>query len=350
MAKFLEEEEYNIPRVHASDLSYDEFIEQYQIPNKPVIIEGLSDDWPAMQKWTFKQLYQDYGDVEFEIGEDEIGTPVKVSMKDYIQYMVLNDDDSPMYLFQRDIHKVPAMTKLLEDYKVPDYFKVDYQQIIDEKYKPNYNWFLVGPRRSGSYIHYDPFGMSAWNTCLEGNKRWILLEPGVDKNIANGEEYRSQGDLDNFDAINHILKIYPKLKEAGLVKKKYEFIQKRGDTIFLPSRWWHVVLNVDDTIAITQNFTNEGNFERVWKSFRRTKKRSACNWLRNMKIKNKTLFERAKSKFLSGNSYWFIEMNKVDNFKMYDEYLSQDQPWPMSPASSQTESSDELSDFDFDYS
>jgi hypothetical protein len=72
----LRSKEENIPRVHCDDLSVEDFIEKYQIPNKPVIIEGLADDWPAMSKWSFKYFYEKYGDVEFEVGEDEIGTPV----------------------------------------------------------------------------------------------------------------------------------------------------------------------------------------------------------------------------------------------------------------------------------
>jgi len=208
---------------------------------------------------------------------------------------------------------------------------------MDEKSKPDYNWLLIGPRRSGSYIHYDPFSMSAWNTSFQGHKKWILFEPNLERDVAEGFDFRTSENLDNYDAINHILNIYPKLLEEGLIKKKYEFVQKRGDTIFLPSRWWHVVLNIDDTIAITQNFTNSGNFENVWRSFRRTKKRSACNWLRNMMKKDQELYKKA------------IKMNEEDGFKMYDYYKMNSEPWPLSNASSQTESSDDLSDYEFEY-
>lgn len=56
-----------------------------------------------------------------------------------------------------------------------------------------------------------------------------------------------------------------------------------------------------------------------------------------MKTKDPSLFERA------------VKMNNDDGYVMYDQYLKNNQPWPLSPASSQTESSEELSDFDFDY-
>ena len=94
----------------------------------------------------------------------------------------------------------------------------------------------------------------------------------MDRDFVEASEYRTPENLDNYEALNHVINFYPKLLESGLVKKRYEFVQKRGDTIFLPSKWWHVVINVDDTIAITQNFTNKANFEMAWRSFRRTKK------------------------------------------------------------------------------
>lgn len=57
-------------------------------------------------------------------------------------------------------------------------------------------WFLVGPRRSGTSLHIDPLGTSAWNTVVSGRKLWVLFPPHVDKDVAKGKDLIRQGEDD----------------------------------------------------------------------------------------------------------------------------------------------------------
>ena len=44
----------------------------------------------------------------------------------------------------------------------------------------------------------------------------------------------------------------------------YQFIQYPGDTLYVPTGWWHAVVNLDTTVGCTQNFCDRSNFEKVW--------------------------------------------------------------------------------------
>lgn len=65
--------------------------------------------------------------------------------------------------------------------------------------------------------------------------------------------------------------------------------------MFVPGGWWHSVLNLDNTIAVTQNFADSDNFERVWLRTRRDRKRLALRWLKFLEIERPDLAGIAKA-------------------------------------------------------
>lgn len=67
-----------------------------------------------------------------------------------------------------------------------------------------------------------------------------------------------------------------------------------GDTVFIPGGWWHAVLNLEDTIAITENFCSKQNFDKVWKETRTGRKKMAQKWLQCLKLQYPDLALRAE--------------------------------------------------------
>ncbi|XP_043722448.1 F-box protein At1g78280-like [Telopea speciosissima] len=240
------------------NLSLEDFHHEYD-GQKPVLITGLAEKWPARKTWTIDQLFMNYGDTAFRLSRRS-SKKITMKFKDYVLYMKLQHDEEPLYIFDDKFGEdAPG---LLKDYSVPHLFQEDLFDVLDRDQRPPFQWLIIGPERSGASWHVDPALTSAWNTLLYGRKRWALYPPGrvplgviVDVNEEDGDV-----NVETPSSLQWWLDIYPLLADED---KPIECTQLPGETIFVPSGWWHCVLNLETTIAVTQNFVNSNNFEYV---------------------------------------------------------------------------------------
>uniref|UniRef100_A0A7N0UM70 F-box protein n=1 Tax=Kalanchoe fedtschenkoi TaxID=63787 RepID=A0A7N0UM70_KALFE len=244
------------------EISIEEFSRDYD-GKKPVLIDGLADTWPARSTWTPDQLIQKYGETAFKISQRS-SKKVTMKLKDYVSYMELQHDEDPLYVFDDKFGEVAP--DLLNDYSVPHLFQEDFFDVLGNEVRPAFRWLIVGPERSGASWHVDPALTSAWNTLLCGRKRWALYPPGrvpVGVTVHVNEE---DGDVnvDTPTSLQWWLDFYPLLADKD---KPIELTQLPGETIFVPTGWWHCILNLETTVAVTQNFVNSKNFEYVCLDF-----------------------------------------------------------------------------------
>lgn len=302
----------------------------------------VQTEWPALHRWTLPSLSTDTTllDRPFKVGEDDDGHAVHMKLRHFLQYMQHNHDDSPLYIFDATFDEDKrGAARLLVDYTVPPYFNEDLMSLVGERRRPPYRWFLVGPTRSGTTVHIDPLGTSAWNTLIVGAKRWVLFPPHVPKSVVKGSKLILPGEDD--EAIHYFTTILPRMKrraaavatmvnncrsshgtnggrgrcDGGGCKdlggyanfECYEFTQYPGETVFIPHGWWHAVLNLTDTVGITQNYCSRRNFDAVWTQARSGRKKMSCSWLRKLDVVYPDLAHRAR------------ELNARDGYVMLEE-------------------------------
>ncbi|CAK4692755.1 hypothetical protein LEN26_016494 [Aphanomyces euteiches] len=285
-----------IPRVDGSKLSVEDFKAQYERPNLPVILTNVVTKWPAMTRWTDEYLREKCGDTTFYAGG------FAMTMDKYMRYSRTLRDDQPLFIFDKKF--ASTVPQLAADYTVPDFFQDDLFKLLGPEGRPDYRWLIFGPEGSGSSFHIDPNSTCAWNAVLRGSKKWIMfppeiVPPGVHPSADGGEVSTPVSLMEWF------VTFYSQTKSK--TPQHLEGICRTGEMIFVPRGWWHLVLNVEESLAITQNYVSTSNLEHV------------LHFLKDKPDQVSGLDEEAKRPLLYANFRAALEENHPELLKPFDK-------------------------------
>ncbi|KAB8302245.1 hypothetical protein EYC80_005688 [Monilinia laxa] len=217
--------------------------------DKPFILTAPVREWPAYHSWDTEALLQKHSETKFRA--EAVDWPLKT----YIQYMNSSNDESPLYLFDRDfISKMNLQTKDIPTppYQIPSCFGEDLFTVLGAN-RPDDKWLIVGPARSGSTYHKDPNATSAWNAVLRGSKYWIMF-PSTPSSPPPPGVYVSEDQSEVTSPLSIAEWLLGFHAEARRTPGCVEGVCAAGEVLHVPSGWWHLVVNLDASIAITQNF------------------------------------------------------------------------------------------------
>lgn len=247
-----------IDRRSANELSVEAFKREYEDANRPVILTEAIHTWPAIDKWTDAYLTETCEGQTFYAGGYQL------AMDKYLHYSRTLVDDQPLFIF--DKHFASTVPALAADYSVPLYFHDDYFSLLGDE-RPDYRWLIIGPKKSGSSFHIDPNSTNAWNGVVRGAKKWIMFPPDI---VPPGVHPSEDGGAVSspVSLIEWFVTFYPQIKKLPAHRKPLEGVCRTGEIVFVPHGWWHLVLNIDESIAVTQNFVCKGNVRGVLRFLR----------------------------------------------------------------------------------
>lgn len=240
-----------IPRRH--QLSREDFLREHYSVNQPVIITGMMENWPAMQKWNLDFFKTQLGDreVEVQFGRNsdanyEINSTSHKRMMPFAEYIDLiknTDKTNDFYMTaNNDSKNRDALIELWADIvQLPEYLS---QQ------QSNRGFLWLGPAGTITPFHHDL--TNNFMAQVIGRKRLRMIPACELANVYNNKHVFTPIDGRNLD-----LGRYPNLADAQIL----ECVLEPGEVLFLPVGCWHFVegLEVSATITFT-NFLWDNDF------------------------------------------------------------------------------------------
>lgn len=227
-----------IPRVQ--NISKADFIKNYYKPQKPVLIEGLTKNWKAFQKWNLDYIQQHAGDQIVPLynneptkGKQNSAEPAtEMKMTDYIELIKTKPTDLRIFFYDLKV-KLP---ELLRDFEYPD---------IGLKFFKRLPVLFFGGEGSKVLPHYDMDLADLVHFHFHGTKEVMLFSPAQTKFI-----YKipfAVHNLESIDLDNPDFDKYPALQYLEGLSAS----MKHGDALYMPSGYWHYIKYMDGGFSMT---------------------------------------------------------------------------------------------------
>ncbi|MGN7865673.1 cupin-like domain-containing protein [Chryseobacterium sp.] len=223
------------------EISKEEFYEKYLKPRRPVVIKNMAKKWPAYQKWTMEYMKEVVGDVEVPLYDSSKADPsapinasaAKMKFGDYIDLIQREPTDLRIFLFD----PIKYAPKLLEDYISPKELMGGFL----DKY-PN---MFFGGKGSVTFLHFDIDMAHIFHTHFNGRKHILLFDYKWRERLYQ-IPYATYA-LEDYDIENPDFTKFPALDGVEGI----ECYLEHGDTLFMPTGWWHWMKYLDGSFSIS---------------------------------------------------------------------------------------------------
>lgn len=286
-----------IDRLHLP--SPEEFKSEYIDKRRPAVITGLMDHWPAMGRWDFDYFRAHFGDLDIHANIQNldgklilghVGNFRAMKLGDLLDEIEKNDDPSlAYYLRAYPVHRmIEHYPGLADDYDLPDlapnwadirmraqwrtgtrnparllglYLAKSFLNRGSGKPVPRSvvssrvaAVMFIGGKGTVTPFHSDGMQTAAYLNQVMGRKRCYFVSPDQDARMYP-RAFRRQFGMAQVDYRRPDLARQPLFRDVVVE----ETILNPGETLYVPSNYWHAIEAMDASISYSHQIVNDNN-------------------------------------------------------------------------------------------
>ena len=218
-----------------------DFKSNYLAPRRPLVIKGLTNNWPARQKWTAEYLKQTVGKKVVPLYDNSKADPSKpinsaaaeMPFDEYID--LIKSQPTELRIFFFNIFK--QAPQLLNDIILPKDLMGGFLESMPAMF--------FGGSNSVTFLHYDIDLPHIFHTHFGGRKHVILFENKWKRRLycIPNATYA----LEDYDVANPDIAGFPALDGV----KGTEVFLEHGDTLFMPTGYWHWMKYLEGSFSLS---------------------------------------------------------------------------------------------------
>jgi len=169
------------------------------------------------------------------------------------------DEADGLYVY--DISLPLQLPGLLEYVRLPRYFSHCYLQQTMRRHVFSKSWptLFIGAQGTQAKLHVDQWHGHFWMYLVSGRKHWTIFHPDdahlLGPQVPEGRHHPVFPDLKDLEA--NAVADAPDFRKA----RRLDVVLEEGETLFVPGGAPHLVVNLEDSVAIAGNFLDESNYE-----------------------------------------------------------------------------------------
>jgi lysine-specific demethylase 8 len=239
-----------IDTININNLDAKNFDQLFLSKNRPVIITNIFDTIPSISKWNPEYLVDILGNKEIRVRTSKNGIftadpngrnlpPSKMGFSDFMNKIKELNSSEKMYMQQLSLFEY--FPELKDDFLLPN--------LIDDSKINDVNLW-IGPGGNTSQLHYD----SENNFLIQvyGEKKITLYNPKDFYKLYPNSCFSKASHITSASDIFDTEK-YPKILKA----KGFDITIGRGEMLYIPAYWWHLVYSINTSISVNVWWDNK---------------------------------------------------------------------------------------------